>query len=131
MPVIREDFGHSFVVCDARLGADLNGYQLRAAPGSFDRFDSILGGKSSHDQRQLTVGCHLNRGSINPLHILRFEDSSAVHFHYKLCIFHSWFATFIEARSVVRSSGAHRRIDQVNLSVSVEFWQGGDEFGRS
>ena len=89
MPVIPEDFGHSFVVCEARLGADLNGYQLRAAPRSFDRFDSILGGKSSHDQRQLTVGCHLNGGSINPLHILGFEGTSTIHFHYKLRICHS------------------------------------------
>jgi hypothetical protein len=89
MPVIREDFGHFFVRCDAGLGADLNGYQLRAAPRSFDRFDGILGGESPHDKRQLTVGCHLNRGTINPLHLFGGLTTATIHFHNKFEIFHS------------------------------------------
>ena len=33
MPVIRDDFGHFFLRCDAQLGAHLNGHQLGAASG--------------------------------------------------------------------------------------------------
>jgi hypothetical protein len=33
-------------------------------------------------------------GSINSLHILRFEGASTIHFHNKFCGFHSFFSCF-------------------------------------
>ncbi len=42
VPVVREDNERPVLRWDSRLGADLNGHQLRGAPSSFDGFDGIF-----------------------------------------------------------------------------------------
>jgi hypothetical protein len=71
MPVIREDFGHSFLWCNAGLDAHLNGHQLRPAPGMLKRLHSVFRSEPPHHQRQLTVGGGLDGSHINPLHVFR------------------------------------------------------------
>ena len=120
-PVIREDFGRSFLRCDAGLGAYLNGHQLRAASESLDRFGCIFCRQSSHQQRELTVGCHLNRGSIDPLHILSFEGTSTIHFHKKFCGFHSFFAAFIIHDEIRQRAPLDLRASQPRSSKQLAF----------
>jgi hypothetical protein len=56
MHVILEAVGIFIGQCNAGLRADLNGYQLRAAPRSFDRFDGTFG----------AVGLPISRTSLRP-----------------------------------------------------------------
>ena len=46
-------------------------------------FDSAFGRKFPHNQRQLTAGCRLDGGPINPLHVFRWPGTTAVNFHDK------------------------------------------------
>jgi hypothetical protein len=71
MPVFRKDFGHLFILALAPFGLGTNSYgnQLWDAPGVLDRFDSVFGGESPHDQGELPVGRGLDGCQINPLHV--------------------------------------------------------------
>ena len=66
-----------------------NGYgnQLRNALGFREGFDSIFGRESSHQQCQLTVGCHVDAMRIDPLHVFEGASTATVHFHNNLMTF--------------------------------------------
>ena len=67
---------------------NLYGNQLRAAAGVLERFDGVFGSEFTHQQGQLSVGCHLEGSAIDALHIGGAARASPVHFHNELDIFH-------------------------------------------
>jgi hypothetical protein len=113
MPVIRKDFGH---LCLSwryhfRTKHHLYGNELRAAPGVLDRFDSVFGRESPHNQCQLKVGCHLNGSSINPPYVFRGASTTSIHFHNKFCGFHDFSrdpATYWKELKEVLTTHGHR-----------------------
>jgi hypothetical protein len=54
-----------------------------------DGFDSILGGESPHNKRQLPVECHLDRTHIDPLNVFKSMSAAAIYFHNKFGVLHS------------------------------------------
>ena len=93
MPVIRKDFGHlclTWCYHFFRTKHYLYGNQLWAAPGVLERFDSVFGCESPHNQCQLTIGCHLDGCQINPLYVFGGASTTSIHFHNKLRIFHGF-----------------------------------------
>src|SRR6266536_5761542 len=74
----------------ASLSMNLYGHELRAAPRSLDRLDSVFGCEPSHKQCQLTVGCRLEGSPINPLHVFRGVRTATVHFHNKFGVLHEF-----------------------------------------
>jgi hypothetical protein len=66
---------------------DRHGNLLREAARVLEGFDSIFGGESSHQQRQLRVGCHMNWHWINALHIFGGAITAMVYFHNKFDVF--------------------------------------------
>ena len=70
------------------LLADLDGYELRDAPGISQRVDDVLGCQFAHDQCEIAFEGCLDRASIDPLHVFR-GASTTNHFHNKFCGPHS------------------------------------------
>ena len=55
-----------------------------------DGSDSVFGRESSHHQRQLAVGWHLDRARINPLHVGRGTNIATAHSYDKLDVGHGF-----------------------------------------
>jgi hypothetical protein len=53
-----------------------------------DGFDSVFGGKSSHNQCKLTVGCRLDGSPVNPLYEFSGATTATVHSYNKFDVFH-------------------------------------------
>jgi hypothetical protein len=67
---------------------DLHRDEFWRTAGILDAFDGVFGGEFAHDQGKLAVGCGLNRGSINALHVLRSAGTHALNFDKELCVHH-------------------------------------------
>src|SRR6266853_5931622 len=66
-------------------------HQFRSAAGILNGLGRIFSGEPSHQQRQLTIGCHPDRNPIKLLHIFREANAAAIHFHKKLDDLHDSF----------------------------------------
>ena len=69
------------------------------APRSLDGLDDVLGGESSHRERQLAVGGGLDGGAIDALDVLRATTADAIQFHDKLCIVHGFSISIVRSYS--------------------------------
>src|ERR1039458_4444760 len=103
----------------ASLSVNLYGHYLRAAPRSLDRLDGVFGCEPSHNQCQLTVGCHLDGSPINPLHIFSGVSAATVHFHNKLGGFHSFslLLFYAEERYTAQREARRRRSEPLPSRV--------------
>jgi hypothetical protein len=64
--------------------------QLGIASRVLQGFDGVFGGEFAHQERELTVGCHVHGDRIHLLHILRGARAATIDFHNKLNAFHVW-----------------------------------------
>jgi hypothetical protein len=70
--------------------SDLYRHQLRVAAGILHRLDGVFGREPSHSQRELSVGCGLNRTAVNAQYVFRSSSAATVHFDKKLSVFHEF-----------------------------------------
>jgi len=75
-------------VAEVLLQANLDGYELRNAPGISKRVNDILGGQFAHHQCQIAFEGCWERASIDPLHVFR-SASSTNQLHHEFCVRHS------------------------------------------
>jgi hypothetical protein len=94
------------------LGTNVNGLQLRAAPGVLQEPDSLFGGESAHAQCQPTVGCHLDGSRISSLQCSGHK--------YRIGDFHNTFGdTHVgHSKSFAISSGRRFRTWPSWLSIT-------------
>jgi small subunit ribosomal protein S21 len=89
-----------------------------------DSFHGVFSREFAHNECHLTVGCHLNGSSINPLHVLRLVDTSTVHFHNKFCVYHSFslLSLYADDRHVdlLRRVSVPRSSGQIGIQFGVE-----------
>jgi len=77
----------SYVVRRSRTLGDYYGKQLGSTPGVLQCFGRVFGREFSHHQRQFSVGCHLDRSFVDPLHIRR-RARAALHPYNKFNVCH-------------------------------------------
>ena len=59
--------------------------------GILHRLNCVFRRKSAHYQGELTIGCGLDRKTIDSQHVLRSVRAAAVYFHDKLDVLHGPF----------------------------------------
>jgi hypothetical protein len=70
------------------LLADLDGDELRDAPGISQRVGNVFGGQLAHGQCPVAFEGGVNGASVDPFDVFS-RTSTTSHFHQKFCIFHS------------------------------------------
>lgn len=71
------------------LGTHPHRLQLRITPGGLERFHSVFGCESAHNQCHPTVGCHVDGCRVNSLHVFRGASTSLIDSHNKFDVLHS------------------------------------------
>jgi hypothetical protein len=74
--------------------------------GILQGFDSVFGRKFSHNQCQLTVGCHMDGSWINALNVFRGAGTASVHFHNEFDVLHT-LISLVEKFSETNRSAVH------------------------
>jgi hypothetical protein len=87
------------------LGINLNGHYFRDTPGVLDGYDSVFCPESPHKQWQLTVGCHVDGGRIDPPHV-RQGFTAMAHPYNKF----DFFLTLLFALSEKQTGGEISRL---------------------
>ena len=104
LPALRKDFGLSPLSRYYHFWTKhLYGHQFRAASGVLERFDSVFGCESPHNQGQSSVGCHSDGFQINPLHVFRGASATSIHSHNKFCTLHGFSLLLLYARSLLHN----------------------------
>ena len=70
------------------LLADLDGYELRDAPGISQRVGDVFGGQFAHRECPVASEGRLNGASVDPFDVFR-RTGTTNHFHQKFCVFHN------------------------------------------
>ncbi len=70
------------------LLVNLDGHELRDAPGISQRVDNVFGGEFAHGQCQVAFEGCLDRASIDPFDVFR-RASTTNQLHQKFCVLHS------------------------------------------
>jgi hypothetical protein len=127
------------------LGTDyrsstLDGDQFRVATGISDGFDSVFGRESSHQKCLPTLGCHLDRSSIYPLHVFDGASVSADRPYNKFRVFFHDFLQLARGdkekmrdtidRLPCKVARRSAFVSEVAVQFKIVSWRDGGELAR-
>lgn len=84
----REKSNRVRSTAELMLLADLDGYELRDAPGIAQRVGNVFGRQLAHGQCPVAFEGRVNGASVDPFDVFR-RTGTTNHFHQKFCVFHN------------------------------------------